>query len=315
MRSLRRKAGLLSLGVIAALAVVVPGGVARATTLNGDWAAFSRCPVTNSSMLAADGVNISAQCVATSSASGSIKLGNTTAPITTSDLQLGALFNSSTTVSAPVAPSGGALAAAPVNIPGGLLGLICPSSVPLITQICNSITNSTLNTVTATIEPAGSPSNLNLGAAFVTGTPLVRLPVKIHLSNPILGSSCFIGSNSNPIVLNPEMSVAPTNFQGDTFDANGTSDPNGIFTLFTVSGGTTVDNSFAVPGASGCDGLLSLLVDAAVDLKVGLPSASGHNSLTLNNPTISTAGYGDPTSVAPNEGKDLAAAWQSAITG
>lgn len=315
MRFFRRRALLIGSIIIAALAVAVPGGVARATTLNGDWAAFNRCPVTNSSMLAADGVNISAQCVDTASASGSIKLGSTTAPITTSDLQLGALFNSSTTNSAPVAPAGGALVAAPVNIPGGLLGLICPSDVLIITQICDSITNNTLNNITATIEPAGSPSNLNLGASFVTNEPLVTLPVKIQLSNPILGSSCFIGSNSNPIILNPEDSVAPPNIMGDAFDANGTSDPNGNFTLVTLSGGTIVDNTFAVPGASGCDGLLAPAVDAAIDLKQGLPSASGHNSLTLNNPTISTAGYSDPTSVAPNEGRDLAAAWQSAITG
>jgi hypothetical protein len=316
MSPLWRRATLAGVGALTALAIALPAGVAHATTLNGDWASFTRCPVNASSMLAADGVNTVAQCSDTSSPSGSITIGSQTLSIGATDLQVGVLTNTSNFTYTPVAPSGGAIIAPPVTVPGGLLGLVCWQNIPIITQICNGITNSSLNTVTATIEPAGNPSNLNLGAAFGAGQTIMTVPVKIQLSNPILGSNCFIGSNSNPIVLNPENSVAPPNGTFDTFDANGTSDPNGAFQLLDVSGSSIVDNTFSVPAATGCGGILfSWAVDPVVDLKEGLPSASGHNSLTLDNASIALAGYNDPTSVAPNQGQALAAAWTSAITG
>jgi hypothetical protein len=318
MRFSRRRAWLTGAGILTALAVIIPGGVARATTLNGDWAPFTRCPVNDPSMLAADGANVVASCSDTASASGSITLGNTTAPLGHTDLQVGVLANEATFPPAysAVAPSGGAIVGDPVTIPGGLLGLMCPGAIPVITQLCDSITNSTLNTVTATIEPAGSPSNLNLSSVFGTGQTIITVPVKIQLSNPILGNNCFIGSDSDPIVLNPQNSVAPNNGTFDTFDPNGTSDPNGALQVSTVNGGTIVDNTFSVPGATGCGGLLfSWAVDPVLDLKEGLPSASGHNHLTLNDPSISIAGYTVPSSMAPNQGQDLAAAWNSAITG
>ena len=49
---------------------------------------------------------------------------------------------------------------------------------------------------------------------------------------------------------------------------------------FISTGVEVADNTFAVPGASGC-GLLGAL-DAALDLKVGLPSASGKNSALID---------------------------------
>jgi hypothetical protein len=316
MSPLWRRATLAGASAATVLAVALPAGAAHATTLNGDWAPFTRCPVSAPSMLAADGVKTVAQCSDTSSASGSIILGSQSLPLGATDLQVGVLTKTSNLSYTPVAPSGGAIVTPPVTIPGGVLGLVCWQNIPIITQFCDAITNSSLNTVTATIEPAGNPSNLHLGAAFGQGQVIMTVPVKIKLSNPILGSDCYIGSNSDPIVLNPENSVAPPNGTFDTFDANGTSDPNGAFQVATVFGGTIVDKTFAVPGASGCGGpLFSWAVDPVLDLKEGLPSASGHNRLTMNDPSIALSGYNNPASVAPTEGKHLAAAWKSAIIG
>ncbi len=58
-----------------------------------------------------------------------------------------------------------------------------------------------------------------------------------------------------------------------------------------ISTGVEVaDNTFAVPGANGC-GLLGAL-DVALDLKVGLPSASGKNSALIDqNGESSTAQF------------------------
>jgi hypothetical protein len=80
-----------------------------------------------------------------------------------------------------------------------------------------------------------------------------------------------------------------------------------------VSGVTLADSTFAVPAANGC-GLLGVL-DLAVDLKEGLPSAAGDNSVVMNNMTFNVAGFSTPASHAPDEGQDLAAAWTSAVSG
>jgi hypothetical protein len=45
---------------------------------------------------------------------------------------------------------------------------------------------------------------------------------------------------------------------------------------------TLVDNSFSVPVAEGCGGFFSFLLDPIIDTKLGLPSASGHNTAILN---------------------------------
>jgi hypothetical protein len=315
----RARYGLLA--AVTALAVLTPlaavsASTRTAVTLQGDWAAFTRCPVGNAHMLAAtgqapNGKGSSALCVAADSPSGTIKLGNTTASTGDTNLQAGLVGNFSKGFSV-VAPGGGAIVSAPVDIPGGLLGLLCPSNIPVISAICQEIVNSPLNTVAAVVQPAGKPSNFNFGAGLAAGEPILTLPVKVQLQNPILGSSCYIGSNSDPIVLKPENLVTPT-VTTQRFDSNGTPDPSNGVLLDVVATGQQGDNSFSVPGASGCGGLLSALVDPILNLKEGLPSAAGNNSLVLDNAVTSLVNYVNSSSVYPNEGKDLSAAWHSAV--
>jgi len=75
--SLAAVAGLTAAS--ASAAVISPSTAASTSTLAGDWAPFSRCPVDSPSMLAADGKTVVADCNTSDSPSGSIKLGNTTA--------------------------------------------------------------------------------------------------------------------------------------------------------------------------------------------------------------------------------------------
>jgi hypothetical protein len=104
--------------------------------------------------------------------------------------------------------------------------------------------------------------------------PILSLAINIQLQNPILGSNCYLGSNSAPIVLRPANRTAPTFGAGELFDANGTPDPtNGVQSL--IIKGTEDDSTFTVPGATGCGGLLSLLVDPVINAKLGLPLAFG----------------------------------------
>jgi hypothetical protein len=321
MTALIKKARYGLLPAVTAIAVLAPlapasANARSAVTLRGNWAAFTRCPVDDSAMLAAtgqkkNGSGSTALCVAADSPNGSVKLGNTTATTGDTNLQAGLVGNFSAGFSV-VSPTAGGLVAAPATIPGGLLGLICPSGIPVISAICQEIVNSPLNTVTAVVQPAGQPSNFNFAAGLSKGVPILTLPVKIQLQNPILGSNCFLGSDSDPIVLKPENLVTPK-VTTQRFNTNGTPNRSKGVLERIVATGEQGDNSFAVPGATGCGGLLANLVDPILDAKEGLPSPAGSNSLVLDNAVTSIATYVDSSSVYPNEGKKLSAAWHSAV--
>ncbi|MFE4856955.1 hypothetical protein [Streptomyces sp. NPDC056670] len=315
--STRLRAGLLATcTALTALATVGPASAdaasapgAAATQLGGDWAPFSRCPVDDPAMLAADGRTDIVQCIASHSASGTMKLGSTQVITGASDLQVGVVQHSDGTNSL-VAPAGGALIADSADIPGGLLGLMCPSNIPVIGDICRQITNGTLNRVTATVESAGTPTDFNLTAGATSGQPIISIPIRIHLQNPFLGGSCYIGSTAHPIVLRPQNVTAPT-LGIQRFDGNGTPNTAGDMNRLSLVNASQTDTTFAVPGASGC-GLAGLL-DWAVNLKTGLPAAAGKNSVVLNSASTYLAGLHAPGTVVPDNGKLLSQYWHSAV--
>jgi hypothetical protein len=293
------------LGALAVAGLAIPAGPASAQTLNGIWGPFTRCPVDSATMLATDGVSADPACIANGSASGSIKLGNSTQTTGATNLQLGAAIDDATGEFDLVSPAGGALLAEPVNVQGGLLGLMCPSDIPLVTAICDGLVGSPANAVTATVEPAGPASDFDSGAALSQGIPIVTIPVKVHLENPILGPSCYIGSDSNPIVLRPRNTTQPS-LAATIGDLDGTPNPAGR--LVNITGTSTQgDDTFAVPGATGC-GLLGVL-NTAVNQQQGLPSPAGNNNLVLNNASssvISESGQG------PVTGQQFSDGWHSA---
>ncbi|MFF5771351.1 hypothetical protein ACFY8V_14580 [Streptomyces californicus] len=309
MRSVsnRTRVGLLA-ALTAFGAVLSTGSATAATQLNGDWAPFDRCPVDAPAMLAADGINTIATCISSGSASGSITLGKSHVPTGNTDLQLGVIQRPDGTTSL-VAPPEGALTADPAEIPGGLLGLMCPSGIPVVSGICRQLTDNNLNRVTATIEPAGAPRDFNMAAAFSTGEPILTIPVRIHLKNPFLGDKCYIGTTAEPVLLKPQNATAPT-LSLQRFSADGTpNDDEGEMGRYTFDGADQSDTAFAVPGASGCG---AGLLNWAVNLKTGLPSASGKNSVKLNSTTTYFGSPYDPAGLAPNEGRKLSEFWHSA---
>ncbi|MGB7685732.1 MAG: hypothetical protein WBL45_08105, partial [Solirubrobacterales bacterium] len=107
------------------------------------------------------------------------------------------------------------------------------------------------------------------------GTAL-GLPSKVKLDNAILGSNCYLGSNSKPIQID-----FTTGKSGSLEGVVGEITFNESFTLVTISGGKLVNNTFAAPGVSGCGGIFSFFIDPLVDSILGTPSASGKNSAIL----------------------------------
>jgi hypothetical protein len=141
-----------------------------------------------------------------------------------------------------------------------------------------------LTGVTATTELAAPASDIVLNEANLIQRKgiALSLPIKVKLSNPFLGSGCYIGSNAHPIIL--ELTTGTTNppppnkpISGKVGNVIG----NQEGTILYVKENTLVNNSFAAPGVEGC-GAVPLLIDPVVDLQSGLPAAAGHNTAILN---------------------------------
>ncbi len=290
-----------------------------AVTLSGDWAPFNRCPVDDPAMLAADGQTTVALCSAFGSPNGLVKIGNVTLPTGASNIQFGLLSVNEIT---PVSPRGGALVIAPITIPDGLPTLVCPTTGWAMRWICDPHGGGLhgddhgLRDVTVTTESAGPVSNFNLEGAVQIGVPFASVPVKIHVQNPLLGPGCYIGSDSEPIVLQVEELTAVTSSGFEPFALDGTplsSEEGGPVERIGVFGANDGDNSFAVPAASGC-GFRGQL-DTELNRNVGLPSPSGANSVVMNGVSGFIMGLSGPGAVVPNDGKDLSQYWHAAVEG
>jgi hypothetical protein len=222
--------------------------------LQQEFAVFSDCPVSNPAVVG---------CVYSKVTGGEFTLGSKTVTINQTVVLQGGVEE--TTPKLVPAADGETLSRTPLTVPGGLVGV-----------------EGLGGEVTATAELAGSvelnPSNL-LGGH---GTA-VTLPLKVKLDNPVLGSACFIGSTAEAVSIH--LTTGTTNPPGPNTSISG-SHAKQVFAadgkIVLVPSSTLVDNAFAVPGASGCGGLASLLVDPAVDLSAGVPAAAGHNTAIMS---------------------------------
>lgn len=282
---LKLKMSLRSLATAAVsagvLAITASSAMAAAPT--GDYAPFKYCPYTNTAVQS---------CLYSTSTSGSFKFGNAVVPITSSTpvvLQGGFALDYSTYASTWYNAVGAdTLVRTPLDVPGGLLGLVSTGgwSGALI-DLFNAAVHS-VNGVTATAELAGAVRFDYVGFLF-GGSPAVTLPVKVHLENPFLGPSCYIGSSSNPITLKlTDGTTSPPAGTAPISGSTGTTTTNSDGTVVNQVGLKLVDNTFSVPAASNCGYLLldKLLITAGVNLREGLPSAAGNNVATLQGNTL-----------------------------
>jgi hypothetical protein len=138
-----------------------------------------------------------------------------------------------------------------------------------------------VNATTELAAPAGSIAisvdNLIEGSGIA-----LSLPVKVHLENPFLGSSCYIGSNAHPIVI--ELTTGTTSPPPPNKPISGSPGEiefNADASIVTLKKNTLVNNSFAAPGVQGCGGLFAFLINPIVNGKLGLPAAPGQNTAIL----------------------------------
>lgn len=235
-----------------------------------EYEAFAQCPVENPEV---------ATCLVGRTGSGEFKIGNETVPIEkTQTIQAGLILVSPFESQFVAALNGETLSKTPQKVPGGLTGIKCSEikGNGLIEKglraLCESIFNNKLTGVTATTEVAGSVSSIILNQPFLEieeGTALY-LPVKIKLENPLLGSSCYIGSNTEPI--NLELTTASPGKLGKI----STRAKGGVL---VITENTLVDSNFKAPGATGCG--IGGLLDGLLNSKLGLPASTG-NKAVLN---------------------------------
>lgn len=280
-----RARNLRALGVMAAMVMSLVLAASASAAPKGEYAVFAQCPATNPEVTS---------CLAAKTESGEVSLGSQKVPIEQPiTLQGGLHENPSTGVLTVVAATNGeTLTKAVQKVPGGLLSLVeCKKIENLLLRITCEVTieNPALigvNAVTELAAPASSvivnPENL----LAESGTALV-LPVKVHLENTLLGSSCYIGSNSSPVKL--ELTTGTTSPPPPAKPLTGSSGTLvfGSEGVLNVTKNVLVGNTFTTPGASGC-GTLGLL-DPVIDWKLGLPAGAGKSSAVLKG-TLHLAG-------------------------
>lgn len=272
----------LFLAAVVAAAVLVPASSATAA-LTGEYARFSTCPLGNPSVTI---------CLSAESSGGNFTVGKKSVPLVNEVRLRGGLIAPEGLLGPAtfVAPTDGVvISKSPQPVPGGLLGVTAPTWWPKFLQdLFNETINNGFTGVTSTVELAGSASSIKVGLVnYLLGSgPAFSMPVKVKLSNPFLGSNCYIGSNSNPVNLNlttgttapppPNAPISGTPGEGGNID-------EGKILFFKKN--KLVDNSFAAPGANGCGGLFSFLIDPFVESIVGVPSAAGTNTAILEGAT------------------------------
>jgi hypothetical protein len=283
-----RRTGARRRTLIAALSLVV-----LAVALSAPGSALASSPFERFKQCPTSFPGIS-QCVYDETTSGEVKLGSTAVPISKPlILQGGTLPTGEPGVSFLLpALNGESLVKTPLNVPGGLLDLINCKEIKGEgffekgeRAVCEAIFENKTTGVTATTELVATehnPAILNTHTLFAEKGTALTLPVRVKLDNPLLGSSCFIGSAASPLQLHlttgttapPKPNEPIHGFVGELFE-------EGEGEILGIELGV-VDNAFSAPAAEGCGGFFSFLINPIVNAKLGLPLAAGKNTAILN---------------------------------
>ena len=292
--SAKRTASRRGRRLIAAIAIMAPLAAfafasSAAATPKGVFSVFSDCPVET------PGVEL---CTYGLTTSGEFALGSTKVPINkTITLQGGAIptgVNPKEYFLVP-AKDGKSLSETPLNVPGGLSGLINCEEIKGegwlekgARALCKEIFENKVTGVTAQTELVATETNppiLNLVNLSTESGTALTLPVRVHLKNPLLGGECYIGSTTHPVQLHlttgatapplPNKSIHGNRGEAETLERN----EQVMLRLFENS---LVDNAFSAPAAEGCGEFFSFIIDPLIDGKIGLPSAAGHNTAILS---------------------------------
>ncbi len=296
-----RRAMVTVVALLASLVVLGSASSALATEHHpkGDYVQFNQCPLSNAA------TNF---CLFAQTESGEFIVGKKTVPIkNTITLQGGIhlVLNEEEEVVGTEfigAENGVTLSDPGQSVPGGLAGLVnCYEISNFFLRIsCEVIFENKVTGVTATTQLAAPASSIGINLQNLVGgtETALSLPVKVKLSNPLFGESCYVGSNAAPIVLPLTTGTTSPPAPNKPIKGKvGKVEFKDEFALTVIKENSLVNNSFAAPGAEGCGGIFSFLIDPLVNAKLGVPAAAGLNTAILNG-TLKDA---DATAVKASE--------------
>jgi len=280
MRKQGKKMGVFGAAMlIVALASLGLAGSASAKLVE-PFTKFQYCPWHNAEV---------SRCLYALTTGGEVVLGNKTVPIEKSVLLQGGLSEEDEKAKTAkfFEPTNKiTLSKAQQNVPGGLAGIVPEaSSPPLVKALIKFFFENKITGLTSTLELAKPASEIKISEANLSrkeGVAL-KLPVKLHLENPFLGKSCYVGSSSSPIwwelttgVTSPKEPNKPIEGKAGeiTFLEEGL--------ILQLNNDKMVDNNWSAPGASGCGGILGFLVNPIINSQLGTTTA-GHNTAILKN--------------------------------
>ena len=248
------------IAIVAALgALLCLTAAAYAKEPTGEYVPFSHCPYETA------GVK---QCVLSQSSGGEVVVGSARTPIkSTLTLQGGSALNLETGQEEFFAAKGAeTLSKTPQAVEGGLIDLLPKSDLPeWLWSTYEFFFENGLTGVNATTELAKPASEIGISAgnlAIEEGVAL-KLPVKVHLENPFLGSECYIGSSSHPIYLSLTTGkTSPPKPNSPISGSVGEITLNGAETILSTTY-KLVDNAFSVSGSDGMWGMVGLVGDHA----------------------------------------------------
>jgi hypothetical protein len=275
--------------LIAALAALALSSSAQGK-LTGAFTRFAQCPYKNTEVR---------KCVYSVTESGEVILGSKKVPIVNPvTLQGGAgPINEEEVAKFFAASNGVTLSKTPQPVPGGLAGIInCKEISDFFLRVSCEVTfENGLTGLNSTLELAKPASEIKISESALAEEQgiALQMPIKVHLENPFLGSSCYVGSSSSPIIWNlttgktsppaPNTSIAGAGGEASFLEEG---------RIIQIKNNKLVDNAWSAPGASGCGGfLVELILDPIINAAAGVPSAAGHNTAILKGTVSSAASF------------------------
>jgi hypothetical protein len=252
----RNQSRLLAILAAALVVIAVAAPAAGAATPAPGYSQFAGCPSPE------ENPNITS-CQRSVITGGYLKLGNKKVPISKPLVLSGGsgvegvnyAYNSQ-----------GGLSKTQLQVPGGVIGLTG------LDWLVNFLDVDSLQLFS---EPqlAGTPT--------ITGPETVTLPLKFRLINPVLGNNCYIGSNTNPVVIH-----LSTGTSGSLTGKSPEYQFDPATVILTAKNGTFVNQTFTAPGATGCKltllGFIPISLNSVVNSTSGLPAGPGVNETVQN---------------------------------
>jgi hypothetical protein len=284
MRITRKSRVFAALGLTALLALGLT--MSAQAKLTGEFTRFANCPYKNEKAI---------KCIYAVTESGEVVLGSKKVPIVNPVILQGAYAEPAEVKEGAefypflAATNGVTLSKSPQPVPGGLSGLVNCKEItePFLRFSCELTFENGITGLNSTVELAKPASAIRISEnnlAGEVGTAL-QLPIKFHLENPFLGSNCYVGSSTNPVIWNltagttkppaPNTPISGAGGEGEFLEE---------FQILKLKNNKLVDNSWAAPGATGCGGfLVELLLNPVVNAGSGLPAAAGRNTAIQKN--------------------------------